>query len=363
MKKILVLTPRLFQSGGISNYYKAVREYLPDNYEYFPRGRTKEKEGIFFKIYRIFLDLKNFLKKIKLQFDALIINTSLGKGGVLRDSLFIVFSPGKVKKIIFFRGWDPEFEKKIDSNFFLKQFFINTFLKADQIIVLSSKFKEKLINWGYDGNISIETTVVDEALVENLRYEKSHFEKKRDVINILYLGNISPNKGVVEIVEAYKILKNRAKLDLSCTIAGKGSILEYLKNFSLNESLDIFFPGYVTGEQKINVLKNSDLYVFASLHEGMPNSILEAMAFGLPVLTTRVGGLPDFFAEGKMGFFLESRSPECIAEKIKYMFERPELMSYISRFNYKYAKDNFYAGTVAMRMRNIIESNLTEAGE
>jgi len=86
----------------------------------------------------------------------------------------------------------------------------------------------------------------------------------------------------------------------------------------------------------------------------MPNSALEAMAFGLPVITTRVGGIPDFFEAGKMGLFLDNRKPEHIAEKIKYLIERPQLMKQMSEYNYHYAMQHFYASKVAKRLENII---------
>ena len=88
----------------------------------------------------------------------------------------------------------------------------------------------------------------------------------------------------------------------------------------------------------------------------MPISVLEAMAFGLPVITTRVSGISDFFEDGEMGLFLENREPAHIAEKIRYLLERPELMRQMSKYNFEYAKDRFYAGKVARRFENIVES-------
>ena len=82
---------------------------------------------------------------------------------------------------------------------------------------------------------------------------------------------------------------------------------------------------------------------------------LEAMAFGLPIITTRVGGIPDFFEDGKMGLFLDSREPEHIAEKIRYLLDRPELMQQMSKYNFEYAKEHFYASKVAKRLEAIID--------
>jgi len=80
----------------------------------------------------------------------------------------------------------------------------------------------------------------------------------------------------------------------------------------------------------------------------------------LPVITTRVGGIPDFFEDGKMGLFLDNREPEHIAEKIRYLLDRPELMEQMSKYNFEYAKEHFYASKVAKRLEKIISSVIEE---
>ncbi len=66
------------------------------------------------------------------------------------------------------------------------------------------------------------------------------------------------------------------------------------------------FLGHVSGAAKTQAFRAADIYLFTSLAEGMPNSVLEAMAFGLPIVTRPVGGIRDFFEDGRMGYATDS---------------------------------------------------------
>ena len=352
----IILLPRLNNPGGVSNYYSVLKPYLSDNFTYVLRGKDSAKN----KIRRIITDYIKFYKIVSdsRYIKVVLINSSLGYGGFFRDGLYSLITPKSTKRIIFYRGWNPSFEKIITTSWLLKFWFRNTFLKADHIIVLSSEFKAKLQEWGYKGPISIETTLVDEQLLNGQTWD-SVFEYRAMIKqpSLLYLGNVSRAKGVWEIVDSLNHFNgNSLTQDIRLIIAGAGQQLKALQKYTKNNGLNVTFLGYVRDKQKAQAFKNGHIYIFASYHEGMPNSVLEAMAFGLPVITTRVGGIPDFFKEGIMGIYLDNREPEHITEKIEYLLERPELMKNMSEYNYNYAKEHFYAGKVAKRLENIINN-------
>lgn len=350
----IILVPRLSNQGGIANYYRVLKPYLQNSFTYVYRGKSSRSN----KFWRFITDYFNFYQ---LTFNSrndgvVLINSSLGFGGFFRDGLYSLITPRKKKRIIFFRGWNPSFENKIQSNWFLKYWLRLTFLKADHLIVLSSKFKKKLFEFGYTGSITVETTVVDETLMQNFSIEE--LNKKNEKFGgsvLLYVGNIHKEKGVREITDSLALLKRNKKIhDFNLNMAGTGPDVDLLKDKAQEENIPLHFLGYIQGKEKSNAFKKANIFLFASYHEGMPNAVLEAMAFGLPIMTTPVGGIPDFFVEGKMGFFLESREPEYIAERIEYLMERPKLMEEISLFNYYYAKEHFYACKVAKRLEAII---------
>ncbi len=356
-KSVLILVPRLNSPGGVANYYSILESELLDEIRYIYRGKKSGQNLLL----RLLADYRYFIKSQKEIDDVglVMINTSLGIGGFLRDGVYSILTKKKIRKIIFFRGWSPGFEKKIDRSKLFRFLFRMLFLNADHIIVLSNAFKEKIIKWGYTGKVDVETTIFDERLLNGKNAEALHNQRKSiSPSHIFYIGYMSKDKGVWEIVKSSSELIKNGKNNVQFTMAGDGEELDGLKNFAMQDSLPIQFPGYVYSEQKTELFQKAHIFVFASYHEGMPNSVLEAIAFGLPVITTRVGGLRDFFVDGKMGLFLDSTEPGHIAEKISSLLERPDLMERMSHYNFQYAKENFYSDKVSYRLMRIIDRTL-----
>ncbi len=85
---------------------------------------------------------------------------------------------------------------------------------------------------------------------------------------------------------------------------------------------------------------------------------MEAMAFGLPVITRPVGGLNDFFEDGKMGFIVETLEPRAFADALEKLIEQPETCNKMGRHNREYTRGRFAASHVAKRIYRIHEDIL-----
>jgi len=105
-----------------------------------------------------------------------------------------------------------------------------------------------------------------------------------------------------------------------------------------------------------NEFLGADLYILPTYHEGMPTTVLEAMAFGLPVITRPVGGLKDFFENNKMGFAIESFDPEDYVQHIEMLINDIGLAQRMSEYNKKYAKEHFLASRIAERLESVLRS-------
>jgi len=185
-------------------------------------------------------------------------------------------------------------------------------------------------------------------------------------LKILFLARLEPAKGVLETLEAVEKLLHRG-IDVSLTIAGNGPALEDLQRFldahrGLGASVEL--AGYVRGEAKRALFLRHHVYCFPSEYwEGMPNSVLEAMALAMPIVTCPVGGLADFFEDGRMGHLVPRRDASLVADRLARLAGNREAAMAMAAYNHDYATKRFMARDVARRLGEIYLSVARCGGE
>ena len=347
--------------GGVGNYYSILLHYWKLNVSLFFIGkRHMDRKHILVRLISDYVKLNRIIN----QADLLITNTSLSSTSLMRDAISLLLAFRKRKKtIVFFRGWHDNMVSQIDNNRFIKMMFKKTYGKADAIIVLSVAFQEKLRQWGFRQPIYIETTVVDDSLLKT-ENGKSQI-MLNDPIKLLFLARVEKEKGIWELIDAYELLRHQNQ-KISLTIAGDGSQLNNLKQCVIERQIpDVKFTGYISGKDKAKAFYESDIYVFPSHGEGMPNSVLEAIAFGLPVITRSVGGLNDFFEDGKMGYITDSKDPEVLSHLMEKLLVNRHLRNEMASYNRAFAQRHFIASKVVRRLeriyREVLENNAEDS--
>ncbi|NJK85298.1 MAG: glycosyltransferase family 4 protein [Bacteroidales bacterium] len=176
-------------------------------------------------------------------------------------------------------------------------------------------------------------------------------------LNLLYLARVEKEKGIYIALEAFKKLKNNRK-DLVFSIAGDGTELKNVIAWVEHENIpDVKILGHLTGNQISDSFLEADIYLFPTFYkEGLPTSVLEAMAFGLPVITRPVAGIKDIFVNGEMGMLIESVSPDDFANAISDLMNNPATMIRIGKYNSQHAKQHYYGPKVAERIESVYES-------
>jgi len=345
--KILVNVPYLKLLGGVANHYEGLRNFWTENVKYNTIGKRSGKSGS--GKYWLPWDMVKFFARLCIfRPDVVLINPSLGRIALKRDFLFLnVAHLLGFKVMVFIHGFSWEYAKIID-----KRWAVHNLNKASLIFVLAKAFKTEMQQWGVTTPITLSTTKVDDALLHG--YDVNH-ERKGEVKNILFLARVEQAKGVFIAIDTYRILKKKYPY-LSLTIAGNGSDLQKVKQIVAEEHIpDVRISGRVSGKDLIDTYKMADLYFFASFGEGMPTSVLEAMAFGLPVFTRNVGGLVDFFEDGKMGYITDSLEPVDFAKAMIPYIENKALTRDTAIYNTQYAREHFMASSVAKQVESAIK--------
>ncbi len=142
---------------------------------------------------------------------------------------------------------------------------------------------------------------------------------------LLFLGDVSAAKGVLDLIRAVSRIAGRfPQLKLVC--AGRGAIDEardLARRLGVADRL--LCPGWLDPERKRAALAAASAFILPSYAEGMPIALLEAMSFGLPVIASRVGGIPQVVEDGANGLLVEPGDVEGLAAAIARLLEDPSL--------------------------------------
>ncbi len=354
--KILVLTPDLSQSGGVANYYNALKLNKLKGIEYFFVNKGNTASTLTKIYYSIAIYIK-FIYKIR-ERQLIHINPSLNLKSFYRDMVFILLSRiFKKKVIIFFRGWEECFQEKIERNKFLTFLFRHTYAKATAFIVLSELFKHKLIALGVDSKKTffIETTV---AGPEQLDF---NIEKKitsaSNHINCLFLSRILKEKGIYIAIDAF--IKSKEELSgrsMTFYIAGEGDELNAAQSYVKDKGVSdiIKFVGQVSGQTKTNLLEKSHIMIFPTYYgEGLPNCILEGMLYGMPIVSRINAGIPDVVEHKVNGYLTKSTDKDIFANFLTAIIKEKSVYESMALENYNKAQTTFTTQKVTNRLLNI----------
>lgn len=336
--------------GGVANYYRTLRNHLDADKVYLEIGSAPDETGSWKTSRRMVADYWRFHQTLRSHsFDLVHINPSLGWRSVIRDGLLLLIARWHGQKVlVFFRGWTPSCEALIKQRFLW--LFRSVYGQAAGFIVLGKIFQDALIAMGINRPIYRATTVADSAIFSGHGSEDADPEnnQERTTCTILFLSRLDKGKGLAEAIEAFAQLKHGGA-DVALVIAGDGSERQNAEKLVREQQLtDIRFTGYIDGAEKDRIFRTADIFFFPTFFgEGMPNAVLEAMAYGLPIVTRPVGGIPDFFEEGRMGCVTDSHDPADFAAALARLIGNPELRRCIGTYNREYAAEHFSTSQVA----------------
>ncbi len=373
MPRVVIVRDRASSGGGIYNYYQAVTKHLGVRHRFVDIGRPHRfyngSRGILIRItmLRLLAEWINLCWVILLfRPDIVHVNSSIDPEcdcrAMKRDAISVAIARlFRRRVVVFWRGWNnsccgtPEFPC---GN---RGWMSRVYRWADAHIVLASDFRDDLRRWCFNRPVYLETTVVADSIVDGCADSK--IVRDAGMFRLLFLSRVEVAKGILEMLAAFALLNQRQPGRYHLKIAGDGPDLELVKQRSSDLGLsDIEFAGFVEGKQRAACYAEADAFCFLSYTEGMPNAVLEAMAMGLPLVSSDAGGLKDILQEGVTGYIVTQDrskevgkrfSPEDVADRFKCLAASKEACRRIGEHNRNYARERFAAAKVASRLEVI----------
>ena len=210
---------------------------------------------------------------------------------------------------------------------------IKTLEKADMNIVLS----ERLINM-----IKSKAPQAKVSVLYNAVNTYSTIPYNPDARNILFLGRLGQRKGTYDLLKSIKLLDDIIDKDIQFYLCGDGNIEGVRQKVSeLNIEHRIAHIGWISGPQKNNILQNSMINVLPSYNEGLPMTILETMAYGIPNISTNIASIPEVIKHDINGFLIQPGDIEALTQSLKELISNKTLRLSFSKASYDMIMNNF----------------------
>jgi glycosyltransferase involved in cell wall biosynthesis len=231
-------------------------------------------------------------------------------------------------------------------------------LLPDQLIVLSewwANFFREQVTPKLDGRVTILHNAVempDISIDEAMRARS-----ETQTFRIVFLGSVGDRKGCGELLEAAKQLRDQFKIQFYFLGTGeqKGDLERYRERSRDLRLPNVHFPGYVSGDQKAEQLRQGDLFVLPSRADNFPISLLEAMSYGLPVVVSNVGAMEEVVSE-ENGIVIPPRDTEALVDAIEFMHLHPERREEMGRNNMRTVTDQYSASQYIESLESIYMS-------
>ncbi|MGQ1890973.1 glycosyltransferase [Thermophagus sp. OGC60D27] len=187
--------------------------------------------------------------------------------------------------------------------------------------------------------------------------EEMPVRNESDVPIVFTAARFLPQKDYCTALLSIQLLKKRG-VKFRYVIAGYGAqeadIRKWIEDLELNDCVEIMTDPSNIGE----LFQRADIYLSTSLKEGLSNSIMEAMASGLPILATNVGDNNHLVEDGKNGFLVSKKSPEVIAEILEKLIENYPLRQKMGDYGFRLVKEKFSTQHFFYRYRELLDERI-----
>ena len=340
--KVLFIGPDIKAQGGIASVLRSYSQsvspfhYLRSN---SAKGTVCGLFALFFALLR--LPYFKWFKSIRI----LHIHAASGKSFV-RKTIIVNWARLLGYKIVFHShsGYFKDYVNRRGKTKIKK-----VLDKCDVVVALSKVWKDYFEQeLGYN-NVFVVNNIVHRAADLDL----STANAPHDKLKLLFLGLICDNKGVFDLLDVFASHKDSFEDKVELLIGGVGEDDRMNAFISENQLGGMVKPlGWVTGKRKEELMRDCDVCILPSYIEGVPISILEAMAHAKAVIASNVGGIPEIVTDGVSGVLHRPGDKDAIYRAIKLFLEDPLSVKTFGKAGYKNVT-SFYPGAVVSQLEQM----------
>jgi glycosyltransferase involved in cell wall biosynthesis len=363
-QRILIVGPGPTQVGGLATFLDILltSEYMQRRYEMIHLDTTRGKlgEGIASRFALInliyFLRQSTVLVWIRLTRRPQILHVPLTSFWAFwKDTAFILLARTLGMKVVshLHGGLFDSYYR--ESRPWVKRLIGWSMSQSDVVIALSERWKRFLLQEvKHDLRVEVVPNSVDRMFAEATETTtKPNWEEKI----VLFVGGLGHRKGVYDILKAVPLV-GQTWPSVHFIFAGKeeakGEWVEIEKVYLENNLANyVQFLGYVTGQAKLDLYLKATVFILPSYGENLPYSVLEAMATGLPVITTPVGAIPEIVEEGCNGFLIQPGDYQALAKRISTVLGDQALQAAMSNANKEKIKKEYLPEVSMSRLDSI----------
>ena len=200
------------------------------------------------------------------------------------------------------------------------------------------------VRWMYNGVHRYE-------IVDARNFQMNYF---RHPVRLLFVGALISQKGIITLLEMAEILGHR-DIPFTLDVVGPGKDKSYVigKLKAIKTKDKVIFHGVVGHDKVIEYYRNSDIFCFPSEEESFGLVLVEAMAAGLPVISSNSGAIPEVVEEGKTGILVQPGKADKFADAVEFLLNHPDKMRQMGLQGIQRVRENFTWDKAARRLEQI----------
>lgn len=280
-----------------------------------------------------------------------VVHAHVSANGSFWRKAFLLWVARRFRVATIFHLHDGNFERYAARGFgggLLRRCIRHTLQASDVVIVLSERSARWMQQFSPRSRVRVIGNPV--RLPAHQRGVGDRRQAGEAVGQILFLGMICEAKGSFDLLKAFAAFRSRVS-GWRLIVGGNGEVDRFLLQAEhLGVRADIDFLGWISGTDKERTLSSADIFVLPSYTEGMPVSLLEAMAYGSAVVATPVGGVPDMMTPDRHGLWIEPGNIDDLAATLERLAGSPELRASLGAAARRHVLTNYSAETAMAKI-------------